>query len=214
MTQAATVISTKEYVDSALRTIVSRDEFNATIEELRALIGEGGTPPPAPLACTSGYWGTNGVEPCTQCPSGYRMGDGATSQNECWGEFTRTGGRTNPTCPADSCTFGNCTPETCNYTEFYGGTLRGGCANIPNCTNTITVQNCNANRYLIAGSCASCRLDGETGASDMNGDVQCHVRCSNGASYTWGYLSWGDYGTWPYPNYFNWPTNNYPGSCY
>lgn len=128
------------------------------------------------VTANSGYY-ANGTT-CSQCPSGYRDGSGASSINECVGEFTKTGTQQPPATPSgcSSITTGTCSPGSCSYTKKYSGTIVSDCTPT-NCTKPITGVTASANYYSNGTTCMAC-LSGYSSPAGATSPTQCTKSCS------------------------------------
>ncbi len=120
----------------------------------------------------------NSTSSCDSCPEGYRDGDGAVSQNECIGNFTKTGSILEPETPVGcgSIETDTCEPGTCSYQKKYDGSIAKDCTP-SDCTKNITGVTAEENHYSDALMCPACEAgySSSVGATSAN---QCTKSCT------------------------------------
>ncbi len=115
------------------------------------------------------------------CDDGYND-IAAPSRDECVGTFSKTGNAL-PPAEIDGCvssTIGTCTPDRCNYTMKFDGTVLTDCS--ADCVKPRTCNSCAANRYLDDNVCPLCSaLDGGMYPFSANvnsgGAAACYQEC-------------------------------------
>lgn len=120
----------------------------------------------------------NSTSSCDSCPEGYRDGDGAVSQNECIGNFTKTGNILEPETPVGcgSIETGTCEPGTCSYQKKYDGSVAKDCTP-SDCTKPITSVTAEENHYSDALMCPACEA-GYTSSVGATSANQCTKSCT------------------------------------
>ncbi len=105
----------------------------------------------------TGYYKNNNASQA-QCPVYYRTGDGAPTQADCVGTFTKEGLKIEPEIPENcySVGSGNCTTaKDCTYTMNYAGTILQDCTPT-HCTLPITSVGAKAGYYVDGFTCLPC----------------------------------------------------------
>ncbi len=132
-------------------------------------------------ACQSagtGYWSAAGSLTRTQCPASYRDGAATDSENNCVGQFSKSGSQQEPGA-IDGCassTVGTCSPGSCNYTKKYSGTIVTDCTP-ENCIKPRTCNSCSANRYKNGNTCPACSGVGDGTYTKSDGGTITSAYC-------------------------------------
>ena len=113
---------------------------------------------PAGSYCPGGAFNySSSNQGINSCSSDYPNSDaGSSAKTQCYKMATKTGSQLDPAMPT-GCAARNltaCTPGTCQYRDYDGGT--DGTCTPTNCTKTQTCTSASANYYLDSGSAKAC----------------------------------------------------------
>ena len=113
---------------------------------------------PANSYCPGGTFNySSSNQGINSCSSDYPNSDaGSSAKTQCYKMATKTGSQLDPAMPT-GCAARNltaCTPGTCQYRDYDGGT--DGTCTPTNCTKTQTCTSASANYYLDSGSAKAC----------------------------------------------------------
>ena len=123
------------------------------------------------------YLSGSGIDrTCSRCPSGYRDGDGADSEDDCVGEFRKYGHENTPAMQTGCAEreLGTCSPGSCTYTKRHNGTIISDCTP-SNCTKPQTCTSASTNYYLDENDDPERCPDGYPNSAGGSGGVtQCY----------------------------------------